>query len=469
MSKKLDEIVNEEYSLKDEVIDMIKDSEEFSPTKAQIARWAATYGSENIESNVRKIYEENKHMLNFKNENAYNKMKALIRDKYKFIFNEVLDKSFYKIKGTQDWKLYESDLIIDYLKGEMGVRSATDKDVDVIVKSISENVNPIKIYFDKLPKWDGKTDYLKQFCECVDTDEPEWLYNMLKKNLVRTIKCAFESDYENRYLFILVGGQQSGKTKLIQFLNPFYDDRGYGKYHNHNPIKMGEKDAIIQSSKAFFWNIDEFEVLRGKEISHLKSIISQGNTTIRPAYSKHERDVIRRCSYFASTNRSEFLSDNENTRYICINVLNNKQNQIRWREYIKIGVDRIWSQIYSYYLDPTFKYELTVEEIKQQDEINNRYNVITYVSEVMDELYEAPKEGDTVEYLRLVDIKQDVEAVIGEKNIPTYPITDSAGRMGIPYKAKKINGKNIGKRYAVKRIGTGKSDFVPQHSGVWSE
>jgi predicted P-loop ATPase len=469
---KLDAIVNSTDHLIEEIIDEIKgSSSRISYTDAELRRMGKPYGLDTIQTEaiVNETIKRCEALIGYGDENTYNQMKALIKTKYRIIFNEVLVKHFYKARNTQKWELFDSAKMIDYLKGVEGFKGNPEKDIDTIVKATSEYVNPIKEYFQGLPKWDGK-DHLKTFTDCFDTDDAKWFYDMMKKNLVRTIKCAFEADYENRYLFIFVGGQQSGKTKAIQFLNPFYEDRGYGKYHNHNPIKMGEKDAIIQSSKCFFWNIDEFEVLRGKEISHLKSIISQGNTTIRPAYGKHEIDIIRRCTYFASTNRSQFLSDDENTRYLCVGVTNNKSNQIRWREYEKMGVDKIWTQIYALYTDPDFRCELDLDDIARQDEKNKQYNVITYVSEIMEKLYEPPVDGKDVEYLGLVDVKKEIEAELDEKYVSHFAIRDAAGQIGLPFKQFRVDGKNIGQKFAIKRITIGSSDYVPTPAarGKWN-
>ncbi len=472
---RLDEIVNDTQELIEEIINDIKTSDDMvSYSEKEYMKFSRLYAIELKECKkiIRKTIKDNIELIGYSNQNNYNRIKALILTKYKIIFNEVLNKYFYKVKNTKKWELFDSSHMIDYLKGEEGFKGNPEKDIDVIVRTYAKRVNPVKEYFQELAEkkpWDGETDHLKRFCDCFDTDDNEWFYNMMKKNLVRAIKCAFEQDYENRYLFIFVGGQQSGKTKAIQFLNPFYADRGYGKYHNHNPIKMGEKDAIIQSSKCFFWNIDEFEVLRGKEISHLKSIISQGNTTIRPAFAKHEIDIIRICSYFASTNRHEFLSDDENTRYICVSLKNNKKKQIRYREYEKMGVDLIWSQMFALYNDPDFKYELSMEDIQMQDEKNKQYNVVTYVSEVMSKLYAAPVSGEEVEYLGLVDIKHEVEAELQEKFVSHFAIRDAAGQIGLPFKQFRVDGKNIGQKFALKRLAVGDSDFVPKPAGkgIW--
>ena len=473
----LTDIVNDIGELEDVVIPMIKAGNSRAAIRdVDRTRWSHQYGIEDINGAIDVIYNANERFWNFNNENSFNKIQAEVDSQYRVIHNQVHDKRYMKLRGGDEWTDYDDLPILHHLKAIKGFGVVKDRDLDAIVHHLAVSVNPIKQYFEELPVWNTKTDYIKKFCECFDTQDDEFFYQMLTKNLVRTIKCALESDYENRYLFIFVGGQQSGKTKAVQFLNPFYEDNGYGKYHSHAPIKMGEKDAIIQSSKVFIWNVEEFEMMKGKEMSFFKGIISQGNTSIRPAYSKHERPVTRRCTYMASTNRDEFLSDNENTRYLCIRLSNDKTHQIKWKQYLKMGVDKIWQQAYALYLDKNFDYELNSDEKQWQERINKGHSVTTFVSEILEDIYRKPENGDEVQYLSLVDIKRDVSFILDNKfDGNVYHIKDAMLAMGIEYKQywnETSNGKkNIGKKYAVVRLKEGDSDFLPSpdNVGTWKQ
>jgi predicted P-loop ATPase len=465
----LSEIVNDVGTLDDVLIPLIKAGKgSDSIPQVDKTRWSRIYQIDDIDKAVKETYKKHELLFGYDNMNAYNKVKSLVNERYKIIYNEIDNKYYIKVRGTKDWMMYTDLPIVDYLKSEEGIKGFSEKDLEAITDKLAARANPIKQYFDELPKWDGKTDYIKKFTDCFDTTDKLFFYEMLKKNLVRAIKCAMEADYENRYLMILVGGQQSGKTKAIQFLNPFYEDRGYGKYHSHAPLRMGDKDTIIQSSLCFFYNLEEFEMARGKEIAHIKQTISQGNTTIRPAYSKHEKEIIRRCTYWASTNKVEFLSDTENTRYLPIHLLNDGASQIRFREYKKIGLDEIWSQAYALYKKKGFDCELTSVERDWQESQNKLYNVKTYATETLNELFRRPEEGEYVQYLSLSDIKKEVAYILDDKNAANqYQLRDHLLGLEIPYKQYWLEGKNIGYKYALVRLKDGNPDFAPTHTGEW--
>lgn len=475
----LEKLVEQTVDL-DELVVMVKEMiKSGTPRSAikdhQYMSWNHQFGIENAKEKVAQIYDENKSLFGFEDMNNYQKIKALIDEKFKIIYNEVTMKYYFKVKGGQEWELYTDLPIYDYLKDHCGIAKVSDKDIASAMDTVCTRENPIKKYFEQLPKWDGKTDYIQKFVDCFETNDQKFFYEMLKKNIVRSIKCAIESDYENRYLMIFVGGQQSGKTKAIQFLNPFYEDRGFGKYHSHAPLKMGDKDSIIQSSSVFLYNLEEFEQLKGKELSHMKQVISQGNTMIRPPYGKFDVEVERRCTYYASTNKSEFLSDTENTRYLPIHLFNNKDNQINWKKYTKsvkgyeYPVDAIYSQALALYNDENFVYELTGEERAWQEEQNKAYNVTTYSSEAVKELYKAPSKGDSVQYLTLTDIKKDVDSLMqGDRHATNqYQIKDTLLQIGIEYKQYWVGDKNIGYKYAVHRLREGDENFIPKYTGTW--
>ena len=68
--------------------------------------------------------------------------------------------------------------------------------------------DPIRYYFDNLPVWDGR-DYIKQLCNHIYVEEDkEFFQLMLRKWLIRAVKCALEDDFYNKQMLVFISNKQ---------------------------------------------------------------------------------------------------------------------------------------------------------------------------------------------------------------------------------------------------------------------
>lgn len=225
--------------------------------------------------------------------------------------------------------------------------------------------NPFVDYFNKVKsQWDG-TNYIKQLADCIEIRNigHEYFYAMLKKMLIRTVKCALEEHYVNRYVFVLSSiRQNTGKSWLIRWLSPW----GMSAYYAENPL--GEnKDDRIRMSEVFIYNLEELTALTKKDVNVLKQIISSGSSKERRAYERLAQTFPRRCSFFGSTNRSDFLLDDSNSRWLIFEV-----GDIKWEYSEKIDIANLWGQVYNLYLNGE-EYEMDKNELATQEAINEKY------------------------------------------------------------------------------------------------
>jgi predicted P-loop ATPase len=72
-----------------------------------------------------------------------------------------------------------------------------------------------------------------------------------------------------------------------------------------------------------------------------------------------------------STDRWEFLTDeNGSVRWLCFEI-----DSIDWNYKKDIGIDDVWAQAYHLLTNTKYYYDLTIEEIKENDYINKKYQV----------------------------------------------------------------------------------------------
>ncbi|MVZ63492.1 VapE domain-containing protein [Sphingobacterium humi] len=298
---------------------------------------------------------------------------------YDFRKNTLTNAVEYKAKLSDTFKeVNENNLYLD-LRINVGLK-ATISDILVFLGSdyVSE-YDPILEYFNSIkekyqPFLHG--DYISKFVSYVSAKEQTRFEVQFKKWMVRTILCAIREDYFNKQAFILVCNKQSnGKTTFTRFLVP-------EKLRSYSVENIGiDKDSIIALSSNFICILDELASLTKFEINSLKSIMSKLHINVRHPYDRKARTSPRRISFIGSTNLSEFLTDDANVRWVCFEI-----QDINWQYKDEIDIDLLWSHAY-YLLNSGFKYEMSRQEIEENEIANEGFKVTSIEYELLQKYF----------------------------------------------------------------------------------
>lgn len=195
--------------------------------------------------------------------------------------------------------------------------------------------------------------------------------------MVRAIKCALEDHYCNKNAIILVHEQQnSGKTTFIRFLCP-----SVLKNYMAENISF-DKDSLIALIENFIINLDELATFTKVEINALKSILSKSFVKERHPFERKAKKLPRRASFIGSTNMTEFLTDpTGNVRWIPFEITG-----IDWNYSNIICIDDAWAQAYSLY-KAGFVCDVTAEEVKENEEENRQFTLISSEMEMLMKYY----------------------------------------------------------------------------------
>ncbi len=102
-----------------------------------------------------------------------------------------------------------------------GLNLSLNNLIALLKSDFIEVYNPFTEYFNNLPQWDGKTDYISFLASFVKTSDRQRFDSHFKKWLVRVIACALVDGIFNKQAFILVHDKQnSGKSTFCRFLCP---------------------------------------------------------------------------------------------------------------------------------------------------------------------------------------------------------------------------------------------------------
>lgn len=292
------------------------------------------------------------------------KVERFIDSLYDLQFNEVTNEIEFKTKEETGFQLLNENNLYRVLQHH-NIKISMANLMTLLRSDYVKTVNPFIEYFHSLPTWEeGDPDYIEDLSNYIIAKDQAAFTRNFKKMLVRCIACALDDTYYNKHALVLVGKtQNTGKSTFIRFLCP----PRLKKYISEN-ISFQEKDNLIGLTENFIINIDELAVLNKIEINALKSYFSKEVVKIRHPYDRKPISSPRRASFFGSTNKSEFLSDETGSvRWLCFEI---EEICFDYRE--EVNIDKVWAQAFYLYLNG-FTYQLTKQEIDENEKRNQRF------------------------------------------------------------------------------------------------
>jgi len=397
-----------------------------------------TENLETVRATFEEVYTKNKAEHNNKNKTAIAKAEDFIKDKYNLKRNEIT-KRVEEVNTAGVHTVTNIHSIYRALQ-HTGVRFGLDRVRSLLASDFIPDYNPFKEYFEGLPAYNTKSDPIRLLASHIKVkggeEAQEFFYKMFEKMLVRCIGCGL-GDHENRTVFVLVGEKQNtGKSSFIRFLNPFGN-----KYYTEAPLR-DNKDSEFSFTENFFYNLEELNALSNIEINKLKAIISKTIVKERRAYAADSEEEIRRCNFFGSTNKDDFLTDTENTRWICFYVdsisfdYNNKETGKK-----AVNITDVWSQAWHLYNDPGYNAQLTKTESETRDQINKSYEVNNVEKDVINRFF--LRESSTVG--RFFAVSEIIEIMVdktqNKHKFNPRLISKSLRQLGFETGVKRINGR----------------------------
>jgi predicted P-loop ATPase len=259
---------------------------------------------------------------------------------------------------------------------------------------------------------------------------------------VRCIACALDDSVFNKQAFVFVHSEQnSGKSTFCRWLCP----RKLKMYYTEH--FKPDKDSLIALTENFIINLDELATLSKFEINSLKSSFSTDKTKVRAPYDRKAIMKVRRANFIGSTNKDEFLSDETGSvRFLCFEL----NDRINFNYEIEMNIDDVWRQAYALY-KCGFKYQLTPDEIIENEIANQKYQIETAEMQLIPEKF-LPASKDTPESLFL-----NASEILKEVSIDNHFVKLTSQAIG---KALKMLGFKQESKYNEKTGYTTKGYFV---------
>lgn len=318
------------------------------------------------------------------------RVEQYLAKKYSIYFNIISNKFMYR--ETEDTEFDEMNIDEIYRELQKVHLKYSLSDLKSLMKSgFVEKRNVFVEYFQSLSKWDG-VDHIQKLSEYIQVQETDIkrseklrFETQFKKMFVRVTACALERGWNKQCFTLVHDVQNSGKSTFLRWLVP----PALENYYAEN-IGTG-KDDLIALTENLIINIDELSTLSKHDINALKSVMSKDRIKVRLPYGDRPEILQRRCSFVASTNRLEFLSDETGSvRWVCFLL-----KKINWDYCKDIDINKVWAQAYHLLNNAEFEYQMTAEEIRENEEANKSFLIRTPEMELIQKYFvPADKEDD---------------------------------------------------------------------------
>jgi len=369
-------------------------------------------------------------------------IEAFLKARHCFRYNQATNKVEWKCQDKSqndfvDMRDYDYNTVLRGIKYAELSCSISSLRI-LLASSFVTPYDPYTDYFERLPAWDGQTDYIEQLANTVETTNPKFWQRCFRKWLVALTGSLIDEKVVNHTAIIFSGAQGIGKTRWFGRILP----EELRRYQFAGTLNLRDKDSQVKLSECPLIVMDELENMGGKNIDALKELITKEHIYLRRAYAYTHEKYVRRASFAGSVNHKEFLVDmTGNRRFLCFEV-----NRINPEH--QIPLDRVYAQAL-HLLQSGFQYWFDQDEIAELNASNEEFRTISVEEEQLMSYFEPCSEENDPEYLKTTQILQVISSSSKMRGL-------SEQRLGRVLRAKDFLRVKKGDRwvYVVKRKNT---------------
>jgi len=196
--------------------------------------------------------------------------------------------------------------------------------------------DPVCAYLAGL-EWDGVPRLDTVFVDYLGATDTSYTRAVTRKAFTAAVARAFEPGYKFDQVVILSGPQGIGKSTILRKMGR--------KWFSDSINSFTGKDAREAIQGVWLIELGELTALDKSESEAAKQFISQTEDWFRPAYGRRSMQYPRRCVFFGTSNRDEFLRDSTgNRRYWPVDVGQAPVKASVFDDLDDDTVDQLWAE-----------------------------------------------------------------------------------------------------------------------------
>ncbi len=376
--------------------------------------------------------------------NNYTEIVEYLEEHHEFKVDVVSNEIETRKKGTEKWEVLNENNILHELR-KLGIKVSDAVLISLLGSDFVPKFDPFLTYFKGLKTYDpSEGDHIAKLAGYVklkDEKERDFFNKMYRKMLVRVAAAATLRLAFNKQCFVFTGGQGGGKSTFVRFHCPPILSRYRVDWTRE---EVNEKDGRFALAQNLIINLDELASFGKHNIEQTKALMSLDHIKDRLPYGKRPVRFPRRASFFGSTNRDEFLTDETGTvRWQVFEISSIQHDHGGPTGYAaNIEIDRVWAQAWHLLTSGEIVPELTEKEVEESEARNKAFAVSTYEMEMLLKHYqEAENEGIGVQFCLTGDIQNQIEKDTGIRLNRTN-LGAAIKRLGWVQRTKRVKDKD---------------------------
>ena len=252
--------------------------------------------------------------------------------------------------------------------------------------------NPIQVFLDGLPVWDGQNHIARVFSRIpgISSEQLNYLTIWLRSAVAHWMQ--MDMLHGNECVPTLIGQQGCGKTVFVRRLLPPHL-REYFLGHLNLANKFDKEMALTNN---LLVNLDELDAIRHSQQASLKQTLSVSKVNSRPIFGRTQEDRPRFASFVATTNNRHPLQDSTGSRrYICIQIPDGQLIDNTG----EIDYGQLYAQVVYELLELKAPYWFNNEEVARIQQLNQEFMDQKDLGEMFVACFRQPKEGEVVKKL----------------------------------------------------------------------
>ena len=257
--------------------------------------------------------------------------------------------------------------------------------------------NPIQVFLDGLPVWDGQNHIARVFSRIPDLSSEQLNYLTIWLRSAVAHWMQMDMLHGNECVPTLIGSQGCGKTVFVRRLLPPHL-REYFLGHLNLANKFDKEMALTNN---LLVNLDELDAIRPPQQASLKQVLSVNKVNGRPIFGRTQEDRPRFASFVATTNNRHPLQDSTGSRrYICIQIPDGQMIDNTG----EIDYGQLYAQVVYELQELKAPYWFNNEEVARIQQLNQEFMEQKDIAEIITACFRKPKEDEVVKTMNSTEM-----------------------------------------------------------------
>ena len=192
---------------------------------------------------------------------------------------------------------------------------------NILGSDFVEAYHPFKSWIERLPAWDGTTDYIRQFfslVHCADICDEEF-HRYTRCWFLAMVASVMYDDAVNHCILTFIGRHGTYKSTFMLYILPPHLRQFFATKSNSFQLT---KDDRLMLAQNIVISLEEIDSMAPKEINQLKAFTTLPQVNERPPYGHNTMLMPRVASLTATGNNLTFLTDQTgNRRWLPFHVM----------------------------------------------------------------------------------------------------------------------------------------------------